>query len=173
MSDDQFGERIILLNKEKVCPFTNAKTDEFFKETVVLNILSFWLCKKAVSRAIRATFHNNRHSLVAKLLDASLLVKHMIDNSIFEEKLGRTGISNNTAMFVFPNLFYIGSAHLSNGIALSRYVDSAQGNWNNFDLDNRSMSDTANNNGPESEPEDPNGPGDNPDNPDKLDGIYD
>ena len=173
MFDDRFGERIILLNKEKVCPSANAKTDEFLRETVALNILSLWLCKEAVSRATGATSHGNRHSLVAKLPDVSLLVKHMIDDSIFEEKLGRTGMSNNTAMSAFPDLFYIRSAHLSNGIALSKYVDSAQGNWDNFDLDNGSISDTANDDGPESEPKDLNGPGDNPNDPDELDGIYD
>ena len=173
MSDDRFGEKIILLNKEKVRPSANAKTDEFLRETVALNVLSLWLYKEAVSQATGATSHGNCHFLVAKLPDVSLLVKHMIDDSIFEEKLSRTGISNNTAMSAFPDLFYIGSAHLSNGIALSRYVDSTRGNWDNFDLDNGSISDTANDDGPESELEDPNGPGDNPDDPDELDGIYD
>ncbi len=80
---------------------------------------------------------------------------------------------NNTHMSGFSDLFYIGSAHLSNGIALSRYVDSARGNWDNFNLDDGYISDTTNNDGLESEPEDPNGPGDNPDDPGKLDGIYD
>ena len=79
-------------------------------------------------RATVATSHGNRHSLIAKLPDVSLLVKQMINDSIFEEKLGHTSMLNNTAMFAFSDLFYIGSAHLSNGIALSRYVDSAQGN---------------------------------------------
>ena len=82
-------------------------------------------------------------------------------------------MSNNTAMSAFPNFFYIESAHLSNSIALSRYIDSVRGNWNNFNLDNGSISDTANNDGLESEPKDPNGSGDNPDDPNKLDGIYD
>ena len=49
MSDDWFSERIILLNKEKVCPSANAKTDQFLRETVALNVLSFWLYKEAVS----------------------------------------------------------------------------------------------------------------------------
>ncbi len=80
---------------------------------------------------------------------------------------------NNTLMSVFPNLFYIESAHLSNGIALSRYVNSTRGNWDNFNLNDGYMSDTTNNDGPKSEPEDLNGPWDNPDNPDKLDSIYD
>ena len=61
--------------------------------------------------------------------------------------------------------------HFSSDL-LTWYVDSAQGNWNNFNLDNRYISNTMNNNGLKSEPEDPNRPGDNPDNLDKLDGIY-
>ncbi len=173
MADDRFGERIILLNKEKVHPFTNTKSDEFLRETMALNVLLLWLCKEAVLQVTGATSHGNCHSLVAKLLDVSLLVKHMIDDSIFEEKLGRTGIPNNTPISAFPDLFYIGSAYLSNDIALSRYVDSTRGNWDNFNLDDGYISDTANNDGPESEPEDLIGPGDNPDDPNELDGIYD
>ena len=104
MSNDWFGEKIILLNKKKVRPSANAKTDEFLRKTVVLNVLSLWLCKETISRATGATSHGNRHSLVAKLPDVSLLVKHMIDDSIFEEKLGRIGMLNNTAISAFPNL---------------------------------------------------------------------
>ena len=174
MANDRFGERIILLDKKKVCPSANAKSDKFFRKTLVaFNILLLWSCKKAVFQVIGATFHGNCHSFITKLPVISLLVKYMIDDSIFEEKLGRTGIPNNTVISAFSNFFYIGSAHLSNGITLSRYIDSAQGNWDNFHLDNRYMSDTANNDGLESEPEDFNGPGDNPDNLDKLYGIYD
>ncbi len=87
----------------------------------------------------------------------------MINDSIFKEKLGHTGILNNIAMSAFPNLFYIESAYLSNGITLSRYVDFAWGTWDNFDSDNRYISDNVNNDSLESEPEDPNGPKDNTD----------
>ena len=173
MADDRFGERIILLNKDKVRPSANAKSDEFLRETVALNVLSLWSCKEAVSRATGATSHGNRHSLVAKLPDVSLLVKHMTDNSIFDEKLGRTGTQNNTTMSAFPNLFYTGAAHLSNGIALSQYVNSARGNWDNYNQDNDFMSNTANDDGLESEPEDLNRVGIHPDDPNKLYGIYD
>ncbi len=173
MADDRFGERIILLNKEKVRPSANAKSDEFLRETVALNVLSLWACKEAVSRATSATSHGNRHSLVAKLPDVSLLVKHMTDDSIFDEKLGRTGTRNNTIISAFPDLFYTGATHLSNGIALTKYVNSAHGNWDNYNQDDDVMSDTANDDGPESEPEDPNRPEVDPDDPDELYGIYD
>ncbi len=173
MADDQFGEKIILLNKEKVRPFANAKSDEFLRETVALNVLSLWACKEAVSRATGATSHGNCHSLVAKLPDVSLLVKHMTDNSIFDEKLGRTGTRNNTTISAFPDLFYTGATHLSNGIALNRYVNSARGNQDNYNQDDDVISDTANNDGPESEPEDPNRPEVDPDDPDEFYGVYD
>ncbi len=128
MADNRFGERMILLNKEKVCPSANAKSDEFLGKTVALNVLSLWSYKEIVSRATGVTSYDNHYSFVAKLPDVSLLVKHIINESIFKKKLGRTGMLDNTPMSAFPNLFYIGSAHLSNGIALSRYVDSARGN---------------------------------------------
>lgn len=155
MADDRFGEKIILLNKEKVRPSSNAKSDEFLRETVALNVLSLWSCKEAVSRATGATSHGNRHSLVAKLPDVSLLVKHMIEDSIFKEKLGRTGIRNNSAMSAFPDMWYIGAGRLSSGKVLSRYVKSARGNWDNYNQDDESSSDAAGDDDPESEAEDP------------------
>lgn len=125
MSNNQFGEKIILLKKEKICPSINAKTDEFFKKMVAFNILSLWLYKEVVLQAINATFYDNYHSFIAKLSDIFLLVKYIINDSIFKKKLGYTGMLNNTIISTFPNLFYIGSTHLSNNIALSRYVDFA------------------------------------------------
>ena len=104
MADDRFGEKIILLNKEKVRPSSNAKSDEFLRETVALNVLLLWSCKEAVSRATGATSHGNCHSFIAKLSDVSLLVKHMIEDSIFKEKLGHTGIRNNSAISAFPDM---------------------------------------------------------------------
>lgn len=40
MADDCFREKIILLNKEMLRPLTNAKSDEFLREVVALNVLS-------------------------------------------------------------------------------------------------------------------------------------
>lgn len=40
MADDRFGERIILLNKEKIRPSANAKSDEFLREIVAMNVIS-------------------------------------------------------------------------------------------------------------------------------------
>ncbi len=128
MADNRFSKRIILLNKEKVCSSTNAKSDRFFTEIVVFNVLLLWSCKEVILQATSATSYSNCHFLVSNLLDVSLLVKYIINNSIFKKKLGRTVMPNNTAISTFSNFYYIGSAHLSNGIVLSRYIDSTQGN---------------------------------------------
>ena len=40
MADDRFGEKIILLNKEKIRLSANAKSDEFLREIVVMNVIS-------------------------------------------------------------------------------------------------------------------------------------
>lgn len=80
---------------------------------------------------------------------------------------------NNTAISAFLDFFYIKSTYLSHGIALTKFIDSTLDNWINFDLDNGFISNIANNDGPESEPENPNRPRDNPDHPYKLDDIYD
>lgn len=125
MANDRFGERIILSNKEKVYPSANAKSDEFLRKIVALNVLSLWSCKEVISRATDATSHGNCHSFIAKLSDISLLIKHIIDDSIFNEKVGRTSMQNNTAKSAFPNLFYIRSICLSTGIVLSKYFKSA------------------------------------------------
>lgn len=84
-----------------------------------LNILLLWLYKKAILHAIGATFHDNPHFFVAKLPDISFLVKYMTNDSIFNEKLDRIGIQNNTTIFAFLNLFYTRAAYLLNVIALS------------------------------------------------------
>ncbi len=92
MADDRFGERIILLNKEKIRLSANATSDEFLREIVAMNVISLWKCREAVSHAMRATSHGNRHSVAAKLPDISLLVKHMTEDFLFCEQLGRTGM---------------------------------------------------------------------------------
>lgn len=62
--DDRFGETIIKLNKEKVRPSSNAKSDVFLCETVALNVMSLWKSKKVLAQATCATSHGNRHSVV-------------------------------------------------------------------------------------------------------------
>lgn len=40
MIDNQFGKKIILLNKKKICPSANAKSDEFSQEIIAMNVIS-------------------------------------------------------------------------------------------------------------------------------------
>lgn len=135
MANDRFGERIVLLNKKKVCSSANASTDEFLREIVSMNVISLWKCQEAVSRATGATSHGNRHSLATKVHDVSLLVKHMINDSLFREQLGRTGLRNNRIEYAFRNLFAERVARLSTGVELGRYVQAARGNWDNYNPD--------------------------------------
>lgn len=118
MAEDCFGEKIILLNKEKVQSLVNAKSDKLLREVVALNVLLLWKCRKAVSRTTGVTSHGNRHSLVAKLLDISLLIKHIAGDSIFEEKLGRCRAQNGNGNLpsAFVDLFTEETARLSTGI---------------------------------------------------------
>lgn len=79
-------------------------------------------------------------------------MKYMTNDYIFNEKLGRTGIENNIAMSAFPDLFYIEAIHLSNSIALSIYINSTCSDWINYNQNNNFISNTKNDNSPESEP---------------------
>lgn len=134
MADDCFREKIILLNKEKVQPSANTKLDEFLREMVALNVLSLCKCREAMSQTTGATSHGNRHSLVAKLPDVSLLIKHMTGDSIFQEKLGRCGTRNGNVPSLFADPFSHITTCLSTGLPQSRYVYELRGNWDNYEM---------------------------------------
>ncbi len=74
-ADNRFRETIIKLNKEKVRPSANAKSDVFLRETIALNVMSLWKSKKMLARATGATRHGNRHSVVDSRSDVTLMVK--------------------------------------------------------------------------------------------------
>ncbi len=40
MANNQFGERIILLNKKKICLSANAFFNKFLRETLAMNVIS-------------------------------------------------------------------------------------------------------------------------------------
>ena len=92
MANDWFGKRIILPNTEKVCFFSNTKSNKFWRKIIIFNVLSFWLYKKAVLLDTNITFYDNWFFLIAKLSNISFLIKYIINNSIFDKKLGYTGI---------------------------------------------------------------------------------
>ena len=100
-------------------------------------------------------------------------MKHITNDSIFDEKLGCINIQNNTTIFIFLNLFYIEATHLSNNIVLTRYIYSAHGSWDNYNQDNNVISNTVNNDSLKNELEDLNWPKVDPNNLNKLYNIYD
>lgn len=138
MADDRFGETIIMLNKEKVRPSANAKSDEFLRETVALNVMSLWKCKEVMAR-VTATSHGNHHSLVSTFPDISLLVKHLVEDAVFEQHLGR-GVVTETQL---RDVFGEGTTSISSGVALENYLNRARGNWQNVTVQ-ASTEDTGN-----------------------------
>lgn len=87
IADNLFGKKIILLNKEKICPFANVLSDEFLRETMAMVVIFLWKCQKVISCTIGATLYNNCYSFAAKLPNVLLLVKHMMKDFFFYEQL--------------------------------------------------------------------------------------
>lgn len=112
--------------------------------------------------ATNVTYYNNYHTLITKLQDTSLLVKYMIDEFIFKEKLGHNNIQNNTTICAFYNLFYIGTCNLSNSKVLSRYVKFIYSNEENDNQDNEFISNITNNDYAKSKTRNFNRSGNNP-----------
>lgn len=40
MTNNQFGKKIILQNKEKICPSANDSSDKFLRKSVDMNVIS-------------------------------------------------------------------------------------------------------------------------------------
>lgn len=159
------GKRIILLNKEKIRLSANVTSDEFLREIIAMNVIFLWKCQEAVFYTTKVTSHGNQHSLAAKLLNILLLVKHMTEDFLFHEQLGWTGMRINRPKSAFPDLFIEGTARLSTGIELARYIPSARGNWDNYKPDDNIVA--------ELEENDDKDIGKSPsDNPYELYGIY-
>ena len=132
MANNQFSKRIIRLNKDMICISTNVLFNEFLRKIVAMNVISLWKCQEVISRTTRATSHSNCHSLAVTLFNISLLIKHIIENSLFCEQLGRIGLWSNLQWLAFPDLFADGIARFATGLELARYVCSARGNWDNY-----------------------------------------
>ncbi len=83
-TDNRFGETIIKLNKEKVRPSANAKSDVFLRETIVLNVMSLWKSKEVLTQATGATRHRNCHLVVDTRSDVILMVKLIQETKVFK-----------------------------------------------------------------------------------------
>lgn len=108
-----------MLNKEKGWPSANTKSDEFFLETIALNVMSLWKCKEVMARVTGATSHENHYSLVLNFSDISLLVKHLAKDAVFEQCLKR-GVGTETSLC---NIFGEGITSISSGVALENYLN--------------------------------------------------
>lgn len=116
MANNWFGEKIILLNKEQICLSTNTSSNKLLRETVVMNVIFFWKCQKAVFCTIKTTLHANCYRLIAKLPNLLLLVKHIIKDFFFCKQLGWTELQSNFQQLVFLDLFEDGTAHFTTGL---------------------------------------------------------
>lgn len=121
---DRFGEIIIKLNKEKVRPSSNAKSDEFLRETISLNVMSLWKSKEVLSQATGATRHGSRHSVVDTTADVDFLVKLLLEIKIFDLQLGRGADGME-----FKDLYTRGSIAMHSGAPLQQYLRRARGKW--------------------------------------------
>lgn len=126
-ADDRFGETIIKLNKEKIRPSANAKSDEFLREVVAPNVLTLWKSKEVMAQATGATSHGSHHSVVDSFKDVSFIVKLLLIEDVFLEKPGRGSGDNGESLSL--DLFTIGCSTLASGIPLHRYKRRARGNW--------------------------------------------
>ena len=118
---------IIKLNKEKIKPSSNAKTDHNLKEVISLNVLALWKSKKVMAQATGATRYENCHSVVKSNKDISTVVNLLAAETSFQEELG-WGLGKNTENEL-TDLFFQGTAALASGLFLINYLCQAQGNW--------------------------------------------
>ncbi len=80
--------------------------------------------------------HGNCHSLAAKLPNILLLIKYIIEDSLFREQLGWIGPQSILQQLAFPDLFADDTACLATGLELDRYVYATYRNWDNYEPDN-------------------------------------
>ena len=118
-ADDRFGETIIKLNKEKIQPSANAKTDHFFKEVVALNQLLLWKSKSMMAQATGAMNHGNRHAAVDTNHDIKVVVDLLVPEKPFEQRQGRGSGENSETQHA--DFFSIGTTKMVLGIPLKNY----------------------------------------------------
>ncbi len=88
-TNDQFGETIIKLNKEKVRLSATAKSDVFLHEIIALNIMSLWKRREVIAQSTGVTRHGNRHSVIDTYSDVILIVKLIQETKVFQIQPGR------------------------------------------------------------------------------------
>lgn len=91
---------------------------------VALNVILLGKCKKVIVCVTKVTFHGNHHSLVSIFPDISLLIKHLIENIVFEKQLGR-GMKKKAQL---SDVFSKSTTNISSRVKLENYLNCARGN---------------------------------------------
>ena len=125
-ADDRFGETIIRLNKEKIRPSANAKTDAFFKTVLAPNVLALWKSKHVMANACGATDHGNCHFVVNTYYNVKFVVDLFVSDKVFVKHPGR-GFGDNPE-HVGTDLFGKGMTAIALGVPLQNYILCVRGN---------------------------------------------
>lgn len=126
-SDDWFGETITQLNNEKLRSSDSPMGDTYLRDIVAPNAFSLWKSQEVMASATGATNHGDHHAVVKTHDDVSYVLRELLSEDVFTEKLGRgSGIRDQTR--ASSDLFRIGTAALASGVPLRQYKTRARGN---------------------------------------------
>ncbi len=77
-----------------------------------------------MARAIESTSHGNRHSVVSSVSDLSLVVKILVEDTVFKYQPGRAMKETE-----FIDLYVRGTKVIATGTPLDKYQQRARSNW--------------------------------------------
>lgn len=123
-ADNWFGKTFIKENKNKVKPSANAILDQFLKETVVLNIISFAKIREVMTRENGTTNYRNHHLVINNTIDILKLIFLLVKDGNFEKQLGQKGKTK------ISNLFMLETAKMAIRILLHKFQMRITGNLN-------------------------------------------
>lgn len=110
---------IIKLNKEKIRPSSNVKTDYNLKKVIAFNVLVLWQSKKIMAQIMGATKHENHHFAMKLDKDISAIVNILIKKAFFQEELSHGSGKNTDNKLI--DFFSQKMAALGSSIFLSNY----------------------------------------------------
>lgn len=136
-ADNRFAETIIKKNKDKVRSSANAILDKFLREIVMLNIISFAKTREIMARKSGVTNHDNHYSAVNNTVNISKLVQLLVEDGIFEKRLGQMCEAETLDLFVCR------TAKMAIKISLHKYQIHTKENWNKAPPDSDQKSDES------------------------------
>ena len=119
VSDNWFGEIIIMLNKKNINLSANAKFDKFLQKTILQNVLSLYNSKEAILQVTGLTSYSNCYSTIGSYPNVYYLVKLFTKKLVFYEQLERD--ANKPKL---PDFFTNSSILLSKRVLLTDYINS-------------------------------------------------